>query len=605
MKAFGREKIHIRPQVLAVLIFLALVAVSAVILGEDKMVIAVQDDLDLFQAEYADLRNTGTFFSQGAVSSELGGVTRDAMPTELSLTALIYMIFPPFPAYIAVYILKVLISVFSFGLLSCELYGYGDKTAGAGLSAGFLYGILNLFPAYGIAFASVPLAVYFFIRLVNTGRKRYLLCLFLYPFVSYLSYLGLFILMWAFVFWVILSVRRRKPELKMLAGVICLGAGYVCFEYRLVRLTVTGPESIRSLFTWPDMSLVEALGESLDVFLKGQMHSDAAVTFFVLPLCAIYLIYIIFRKMRPSGGGPEEGISGRNFPGGSGEDHTDEKASGKYLTAESVFLVSAAMIAVNSVIYGMQDIKAVRDLVWGIFPFMSSLQFDRAVFLNPFLWYLAFLSVMLSVRREAVRNLMAALAALMILLHPGTYNDILNTAKQQALEVLTEKEGGSLTYGEFYDTEMFCAIREDLGYNGEWCVCYGLYPAELNYNGFRTLDGYLGFYPLEYKERFREVIKPALDMNPWAREYYDGWGARCVLFSGTGQNIWSGERRFDIEDSNIYIDTEALKAMDCRWLFSRYRLENAEETGLYGERVYSGKAPYSVYVYGLDPGDED
>ena len=99
-----------------ILCFITSVIIFAGLFGEDGCVIAVQDNLDLFQAQYADLRNTGSFFSQNAVSSELGGVTRDAMPSELSLTALVYMVFPPFASYITCYILKLLISIIGFSI---------------------------------------------------------------------------------------------------------------------------------------------------------------------------------------------------------------------------------------------------------------------------------------------------------------------------------------------------------------------------------------------------------------------------------------------------------------------------------------------------------
>lgn len=572
----------VRPQILIVLLFITIVILAAAILGEDGCVIAVQDDLDLFQAQYADLRNTGTFFSQGAFVSELGGVTRDAMPSELSLTAFVYMLLPPFAAYIACYILKIIISVMGFSMLSCELYGWEDRSAETGLTVGALYGILNLFPAFGIAFASIPLVIYLFIRVIRTGKKRYFVCLFLYPFLSYLSYIGIFVLFWAGIFWVFLTLKTMTLSergsgagpVRFAAGIILLSAGYAVFEYRLVRLTLTGPKSIRSSFAWPDTGLSGAMKEALSVFVRGQMHSDPAVTWFVLPVCLIFGL-LLLRKLAVRRGG-----DGNSFS-----------------LPEKVFGLSLLMITVNSLIYGLQDIPAVRNAVWGIFPFISSLQFDRAVFLNPFLWYLAFLSVLLSCGRRAVGNVMAAIAAFIILLHPGTYNDILNTAKQQALQILTGKEGGSLTYGEFYDTGLYDRIKEGIGYEGEWCVCYGLHPAVLNYNGIRTLDGYLGFYPMEYKERFREVISPALEKNPWARDYFDGWGARCVLFPAEGQNIWSGERRFDIGDTNLYIDKEALGSMGCRFLFSRYPIENAEEAGLFGERTYEGKAPFSIWVY--------
>ena len=59
----------------------------------------------------------------------------------------------------------------------------------------------------------------------------------------------------------------------------------------------------------------------------------------------------------------------------------------------------------------------------------------------------------------------------------------------------------------------------------------------LEYNGIATLDGYLGFYSQQYKEDFRRIIAPALERVEQTRIYYDDWGARAYLYSGTDLSI--------------------------------------------------------------------
>ena len=85
---------------------------------------------------------------------------------------------------------------------------------------------------------------------------------------------------------------------------------------------------------------------------------------------------------------------------------------------------------------------------------------------------------------------------------------------------------------------MFEEIKEEIEYDGEWSVAYGMHPAVLQYNGIATLDGYLGFYEQEYKEAFRKVIAPALESNEWSRAYFDDWGARAYVFSASGENTY-------------------------------------------------------------------
>ena len=82
--------------------------------------IAVHDNLDLFVAQFQMLKNTGSFFAHGVDVPFLGGVTRDNLPSELSLYTLLYFLFPSFTAYIIGYLLKVAIAVASVWLLARE-----------------------------------------------------------------------------------------------------------------------------------------------------------------------------------------------------------------------------------------------------------------------------------------------------------------------------------------------------------------------------------------------------------------------------------------------------------------------------------------------------
>ena len=87
--------------------------------GENS-IIAVHDNLDLFIPQYQMMKQTGTFFSQGAEVPFLGGISRDVLPGEFSLYTLLYVILPAYPAYVAGYLLKVII-----GLASCILLEIG------------------------------------------------------------------------------------------------------------------------------------------------------------------------------------------------------------------------------------------------------------------------------------------------------------------------------------------------------------------------------------------------------------------------------------------------------------------------------------------------
>ena len=62
--------------------------------------IGVHDNMDLFLAQFQMLKNTGTFWKHGVDAPFLGGVSRDNLPSELSLYSVLFMIFPTYTAYV-------------------------------------------------------------------------------------------------------------------------------------------------------------------------------------------------------------------------------------------------------------------------------------------------------------------------------------------------------------------------------------------------------------------------------------------------------------------------------------------------------------------------
>ncbi len=75
--------------------FLALAAGVFFGYGE-RSYIAVHDNMDLFLAQFQMLKNTGSFWKHGVDVPFLGGISRDNLPSELSLYSVLYMIFPTY-----------------------------------------------------------------------------------------------------------------------------------------------------------------------------------------------------------------------------------------------------------------------------------------------------------------------------------------------------------------------------------------------------------------------------------------------------------------------------------------------------------------------------
>lgn len=560
-----------------------LLLMAAVFFGcGERSYIGVHDNMDLFLAQFQMLKNTDSFWKHGVDVPFLGGITRDNLPSELSLYSLLFMLFPTYTAYVLGLFGKILIGMFSFRLLAGELLGEGyEKYRPVVYMTGFAYGICWFFPAFGFAFASIPLCVWLLLKIYRGQGKRWYfwyVALFAYPLVSYFSYHGIFILGYL-VLVILWMVCRRdwKPAVRFLAALFVLAAGFVVCEYRLFGQMLFSDEvTIRATIVNASLSLPEIFKEIWQVFREGIFHADGVHGKVVLPVCLIQ--FVVYNGLYLLG--------------------KEEKGN-----LRKPFNLLMAFILFNCVVYGLYDFEPLRSLVEKLIPPLQGWQFNRTIFFNPFLWYAALFLVLRRLYDAGLwqtwfANGIVCVAVLAVILTPNRYNDLYNTCYNRAYEHFHGQEVDELSYEQFYAVELFEEMKADIGYDGEWAAAYGFHPAVLEYNGIATLDGYLGFYSQQYKEDFRKIIAPALDRVEATRIYYDDWGARAYLYSGTDLSIVSATKTVYATDDRIYMDGEAFRALGGQYLFSRIRLSNAQEVGLSLLGEYTARdGSMTVYAY--------
>ena len=442
---------------------------------------------------------------------------------------------------------------------------------------GLAYGVLNVFPAFGIPFASIPLAVYLLRKIYKAPSVKWYIALFFYPLLSYFSYFGLFILAYMAVAWIWLWIRDKKFPLRIFLAILVLAAGCIACEYRLFGTMLFGDEvTIRSTMEAGNYSAGEIVRTILEGFSKGMFHAESVHTYLVLPVCMIYLIYLNVSYIR-----------NKNIKE----------------IFHDVFNLLMLILIFNSVIYGIYYFEPFRKVIETICPPLTGWQFNRTIFFNPFVWYAAFFLVLVrlyDMEKKKIKWLadgLAVAAVLLIILTGSRYNDLYHTCYNQAYKLAKGQPGDSLSFGEFYSRELFEEAKEDIGYCGQWSAAYGFYPATLEYNGISTVDGYLGFYSQLYKDEFRKVIAPAIDRMEESRDYFDSWGARAYLYSGTDLSVVNTTRSYQVSDQDLYIDIDAFKALGGRYIFSRVELSNAQEAGLVLAGVYTHESsPYTCIL---------
>ena len=581
-----------------------LLLMAAVFFGYgERSYIGVHDNMDLFLAQFQMLKNTDSFWKHGVDVPFLGGVSRDNLPSELSLYSMLYMLFPTYTAYVLGLFGKILIGMFSFRLLAGEMLGERyEKYRPAVYMTGFAYGICWFFPAFGFAFASIPLAVWLLLKIYKGKGERWYFwyaALFAYPLVSYFSYHGIFILGYLAlaVFWLFGKSAYKRPVTdagkeriaretaccgmgaawRLLGALLVLAVGFVVCEYRLFGQMLFGDEvTIRSSIVNASLSMPEIFREIGQVFREGIFHADGVHGKVVLPVCVVYFVVNnALHLLRKEG-----------------------KAA-----FYDLFNLLMVFILFNCLVYGLYDFEPFRSLVEKLIPPLQGWQFNRTIFFNPFLWYAALFLVLRRLYDAGVwqmwlANGIVCIAVLAVILAPTRYNDLYNTCYNRTYEYFHGREVDELSYGQFYAVDLFEEMKADIGYEGEWAAAYGFHPAVLEYNGIATLDGYLGFYSQQYKEDFRKVIAPALERVEPTRIYYDDWGARAYLYSGTDLSIVNATKTVYATDDHLYMDGEAFRALGGKYLFSRIRLSNAKEIGLslLGEYT-AGDGSMTIFVY--------
>ena len=558
-----------------VIVFLLIEAVFLLVLGEN-IYVSMHDNLDLHVADYHILSQTKTFFSHNALLPLLDGISRDYFASEFSLYSMLYILFPTCTAYVIGYLLKTVIAVVSSVLLAKDiLKDKYEKYAAIVVLCSFAYGILPLYPTFSFPFVSLPLVILLLRKIYREPKLTSYILLFLYPLLSYFTFFGIFIFGYLLLSIIILWIKDKKLSLPLLLALLVLSLGFVACEYRLFGVMFfDSTPTIRETMVQGSFSFREILDAIGETFTIGVFHADAVHTLFILPICIIYFFYLNYR-------------------------YTKEKKYKEMRT--DIFNLTIAFILFNCIIYALYFQENIRTLIETLIPPLKGFQFTRTVFFNPFLWYLALFIIakrLFDKQRQKAAYIIIFMSIAVILLTGSKYNDLYNTAFNYAYRIIKQKPSNSLTYKEFYSEDLMQNIMEDIEYSGEKSVAYGMHPAVLEYSGIYTLDGCLSYYSQEYKDKFRDIIAPSLDRVESFREYYDDWGARAYLFAGVDENVYEPVRDLNISDRNLYIDADAFRAMEGKYIFSRLEILNAEELKLHLEGTYTDvSSPYTIYLY--------
>lgn len=226
--------------------------------------------------------------------------------------------------------------------------------------------------------------------------------------------------------------------------------------------------------------------------------------------------------------------------------------------------------------------------------FLHYFEADRFYWLYPAGWYLEFFlcfnlwwSDLLFKEREResmFRSPVVKLLVLIVVLLPTLRKEISSSYFYANVKYIIKgtENAGYISWESYYAEDLMQELEAVIGRDkASYRIAHvGMSPAPALVHGFYTADGYSNNYPLEYKHRFRQIIAAELEKIDGIRLYFDWWGSRCYLFNGASGNAWMLGKRHQIVYEELDFDMEALKSLDCEYLFSCGRICNAEKLGL-------------------------
>lgn len=557
-------------------IFIVLCAIYAIVNGEN-IIVAAHDNLDACVSWLKMLSDNHLFFSYSPSKVPfLSGLDRNYLYSNLKVNTWFYMLFPTFMAYVLAWFVRIIVSICSWSFLGKTLGAHYQECRNIIYVIGLIFGILPLLPTVAFGFVYMPFFLGFMVLLYHTKKGKYLIGIAAYALFSDFVYFGIFVCGYLLIFFLIDWIVTKKKKLRILGALAVLSVSYVISEWRLFYILFLSKDITIKAGRVVDYSIGQVCRKIVSVFCHGVYHGGSMHARIVLPVCVIYFCILNIQYIR--------------------------KKEWKGMLAD-YYNWAIMMIMFNSVIYGLDNYKPFTDLITSVIPPLKGLSLARTHMFNPFFWYLAFgivLCRMLCMQKilwKAAAHILCFSALLIVCLFPSTYNHV-----QQNLDLIKNHAKGKvcdvLTYKEFYSEELFEEIKKDIAYTGEWAVAFGMHPSILQYNGIATLDGYISYYPLEYKEKFRKLIAPALEVDESNREYFDSWGGRAYIFSN--EVDYKPVRELGTEKANLRIDRTVFREMNGKYVFSRVEVANDKELGLdlVGKYQSTG-SPYEIYVYAL------
>ncbi|MDB2543619.1 DUF6044 family protein [Woeseiaceae bacterium] len=552
-----RETIKLVNKYFIYSILLLSIYVSGFLIFGENTYVLLFDNLDSYVVWHKTLLESGLIFENNLREvTIMTGASRVSLGNELNLMLWLNYIFEPYTAYVVNQILLRFTAFIGF-LLLLDRYVFSRELQKYSYLIAILFSLLPFYPNFGIGIAGLPIITYVFLNLRHRIASRFdWFVLIVFPFYSSFQHSMLFYIIFVGLVFMYDLLKRNETK-DLFIGLSIFSFLFIIVNYRLFDLFLFTPEFIthRVERGSDSVSLLSAILSSGKHFVLGQYHAHSVHLIFLPFVLSMFLFNGIKKRI------------------------------------DKVFVGLFLVNGVISLIYGFWNYEGVAILKESN-EWMSLLNFSRFYYMSPFIWYVLFA---LSIRYffenfdYKFKNILILILSFFVFLSIVFKSDFVN-----------EYRTNNITYKEFYSESLFDKIDIFIGKNKDEykVVSIGIHPAIARYNGFSTLDGYLPIYSLDYKHKFREVIKPELDKSEhYHKKYFDEWGSRFYILSSQLGRNWVNTKDSN-SDINIDINTFALYELGGRYIFSANKILNNVDNNIQLVQTFEEmRSPWRIYLY--------
>ena len=570
------------------LMAVSLIALPYFVLGEGSY-IQLHDQMD---GEILNYIYQAKCFMQGNIVPEfMNGMDKCAMLPPAPFGVLFYLLMSPFEAFAVMQLFLLLVGFLSMYILSRKLNMHTEVC----LAVAVLYCFLPFYPTYGLASLGQPMLVLAVLYLLEEGHsvaKKIMACgmIGLYAGFSSLALIGFVWIVTGGILTLWQMFKKRMDK----AFWIGLGAAVMCLVYMLTNLDlfksvlgISGFVSHRQeMVVNPTLDLLERAKSLL--FVGGPYSNVYSAGILVAAVFTLLTVTCIWAKHKGDRV-HREGI---------------KKNTGLRYRQIIYIMCFLALGIVWAVLWNSEAVLTIRNAIGGMITYFHA---DRVSWIFPFMWVMILACVLdiwmdcfFTTKRMWLR-VVCCIASVGLCLIQGA-QEFRDGTLNKNVRLMFVDDYQQITWESFYMEEVFEEMKDYMepDTSSYSVVSLGIYPSVALYNGFTCADGYSNNYDLAYKHEFVKIMEAEMAKNKEAEALVKSWGNRLYLISGEyGLSPLMGKES-KVVYSDISLDTEAMKALNIRYLLSAGPITNASELDMElvrPEPFVSDSSYYEIWLY--------